>query len=77
MAAPVKAVSGPHPAFEAGTPQTLFETRLPGLPGGVYLFLYEVSADGKRFLVNISGGETGEAPLTVVVNWLKAVGSRQ
>jgi len=36
------------------------------------LFEYDVTADGKRFLINTAGGGPGAAaspPLTVVTNW--------
>jgi serine/threonine protein kinase len=58
MAAPVKT----EPAFEAGTPQTLFEAG-----NGAYI----PSPDGQRFLVAVpAGGEAAQAPsLTVVTHW--------
>jgi len=58
MAAPVKT----EPAFEAGTPQILFEAG-----NGAYI----PSADGQRFLVVVpAGGEAAQAPpLTVVTHW--------
>ena len=34
---------------------------------------YAVAAGGERFLVNTSGGETADTPVTVVVNWPAAV----
>ena len=30
---------------------------------------YEVTADGKRFLVNTTVGELSSSPITLVVNW--------
>jgi hypothetical protein len=58
VAAPVKTQG----AFEAGTPQTLFEAG-----NGAYI----PSPDGQRFLVVVpAGGEAAQAPsLTVVTNW--------
>jgi serine/threonine protein kinase len=58
MAAPVKT----EPAFEAGSPQTLFEAG-----NGAYI----PSLDGQRFLVVVpAGGEAAQAPsLTVVTHW--------
>ena len=61
-----------QPVFVAAAPQALFEARVPSTPPGLAFFTYAVAADGKRFLVNTSGGDA-EAPLTVVVNWLAAV----
>jgi serine/threonine protein kinase len=58
MAVPVKT----EPAFEATTPQTLFEAG-----NGAYI----PSPDGQRFLVVVpAGGEAAQAPsLTVVTHW--------
>ena len=47
---------------EIGTPQELFAS--PGVTG------YDVSADGKRFLLNVpAGGAEAVPPVTVVLNW--------
>jgi hypothetical protein len=59
-------VNGKGGMFEIGTVRQLFQTRAtsPAL-------LYDVTADGQRFLV-INSVEAEEAsPLTLVVNWLK------
>jgi hypothetical protein len=59
------------PRFEAGIPKPLFN---PGISGGgtiQFVFRYDVTADGKRFLVNSTQGterETAE-PFSVVLNW--------
>jgi hypothetical protein len=75
MAVPVKsgwAASGP---FEVGAPQPLFRGMLRG--GGVAprLFLYQPTADGKRFMMPArSGGEAAtRQPITVVTNWQSAL----
>ena len=49
--------------IEVGTPQQLFHTPMPaiGVP-------FDVSSDGKRFLVNHTG-EEAQAPLQLVTNW--------
>ncbi|HUQ91571.1 MAG TPA: protein kinase [Bryobacteraceae bacterium] len=73
MATAVKAVPGTQPLFSAGSPQLLFDGRIPRLTPGNNVFPYAVAVDGKRFLVQTSLGETAETPLTVVVNWLAAV----
>ena len=61
---------GAKPSFEPGAPQPLFNTHL-SRGGGAPLFQYDVTSDGKRFLLDtIAGG--GSAPpsaLTVEVNW--------
>jgi len=62
MAVPVKTV----PAFEAGTPQLLFETHFRQ-DNGVQ---FDVAADGKKFLVDQDATETTLAPITFVQNWL-------
>jgi Tol biopolymer transport system component len=49
--------------LEIGTPQALFTANAAAV--GVE---YDVSADGKRFLINLTGDEA-PAPLHLVVNW--------
>jgi Tol biopolymer transport system component len=68
MAASVKEVGAPQPSIEPGTPVPLFDTHIVGTP--IYMASqYDVTADGKRFLVN-TNRSSGSAPaLTVVVNW--------
>jgi Tol biopolymer transport system component len=65
----VKASAGPTPTF--GTPVPLFDTHLTGLGTSLY-FNYDVTADGKRFLINSNAGDPAASavpPLTVVINW--------
>ena len=52
-------------ALEVGSPKELFT--LNRYPGG-FGFEYDVTADGKRFLVN-SRIEGEVPPITVVLNW--------
>jgi Tol biopolymer transport system component len=59
--------------FEAGTPRALFATRMPA-PNPNFVHLYDVSADGRRFLVNTQAGEAAQTPVSVVVNWQARVG---
>jgi Tol biopolymer transport system component len=70
MAVPVKAVAGAKPSFEAGTPVPLFDAHMVH---SAYnnLVQYDVTADGKRFLIDTTGGSGVAAtqPLTVVTNW--------
>ncbi|HEV2199809.1 MAG TPA: protein kinase [Bryobacteraceae bacterium] len=69
MAVAVKAVVGDKPSFEAGAPQPLFEARL-AQSGRDVVFEYDVTADGKRFLLDTVGDGSASAPvLTVVSNW--------
>jgi len=58
-------VNGKGSSFEVGAVTPLFETRAPS--GGGYQ--YDVSADGRRFLVN-SVREADSTPVTVVLNWI-------
>lgn len=77
MAVPVtRAVPGAHAVFEPGTPLALFDAHLAHETQARY-FEYDVTADGKRFLLNTAGGAGAlSAPsLTVVTNWL--AGSRK
>ena len=56
--------------FSAGTPQTLFQTRIYGLIPSSYLTQqYDVTPDGQRFLINVDATDTNAAPLTVVLDW--------
>ena len=70
MAVPVKAGAGPKPAFEAGKPVALFDAHLAHDANDAF-FQYDVTADGKRFLITTTAGAGGPAspPLTAVVNW--------
>ena len=66
-AVPVKAVAGLKPSFEPGAPVALFESHI-GEGSGHVAFQYDVTANGKRFLVATTA-DVETAPLTVVVNW--------
>jgi Tol biopolymer transport system component len=66
MAADIKAVLGPKPVFDHGEPKPLFDTHIASAPG-TYAFQYDVTADGKRFLVDT--GSATDNKVTVVVNW--------
>jgi Tol biopolymer transport system component len=74
MAVRVKAVTASgasaKSSFEAGVPQRLFETHLPYI-NRAHAFEYDVTADGKRFLLltTLASGSAPVGPLTVVVNW--------
>jgi Tol biopolymer transport system component len=60
------------PGFEAGAPKQLFPSNVANIGSGSFAFNYDVSADGKRFLVNsyTTTAETPpEASITVVLNW--------
>jgi serine/threonine protein kinase/Tol biopolymer transport system component len=70
MAVPVKASGGPKPTFEAGTPAALFDAHIEHRIVDSNSE-YDVTADGKRFLINTVSGPTAASspPLIVVVNW--------
>ena len=61
-AVPVRADAG----IEIGTPEPLFEVHLRR---SVLGRLYDVSADGKRFLLNTAVDDVRSASLTLVQNW--------
>jgi hypothetical protein len=62
----VKAVSGATRDFEASAPLPLFDTHMTA--AGIAVFQYDVTADGKRFLV-ASTPAASSPSLNVVVNW--------
>ena len=62
-----RAVPGPKPSFEAGAPVELFDAHLAHA-GLDTLFEYDVTADGKRFLID-TALVAARAQLTVVTNW--------
>jgi hypothetical protein len=65
MAAPV--TTGTH--FNAGTPVVLFQST-PRQPVLVYdLFVYDVSRDGQRFLINTQVKQAESTPMSVILNW--------
>ena len=58
-----------EPVFEAQAPRTLFKVRLSAPPDRQY----DVSSDGKRFLVNLVAGSTDPVQATMVLNWAAGV----
>jgi serine/threonine protein kinase len=69
MVVPIKAVTGPKPSFEPGPPVPLFESHVINTPSTSGVFQYDVTRDGKRFLVVTDNLAAANSPLTVVVNW--------
>jgi len=49
--------------FEFGTPAILFRN------DSIMYSVFDVTADGQRFIVSSSAGQTQTAPFTVVMNW--------
>ena len=66
----IVALIGAGGAFQASAPSELFQT--PLVPG-VTMYQYDVSADGRRFLLNVPS-ERPQLPLTLVVNWQAGFG---
>jgi Tol biopolymer transport system component len=65
MAAPV--TTGAN--FDASTPVALFQAT-PRQPVPIYdLFVYDVSRDGQRFLINTQVKQAEAAPMSIVLNW--------
>jgi Tol biopolymer transport system component len=62
-AAPVRT----RPTFEAGVPQPLFPSRIPPV---FQRNSFEVSRDGKRFLMNRDSEMVREAPTFGILNWV-------
>jgi Tol biopolymer transport system component len=63
-------------AFSAGTPRPLFSTHaaFEDHARGSAHYTYDVSSDGKRFLINERVTPTNQAvPLTLVLNWMAAL----
>ena len=69
MAVSVKASLSAKPSFEPGTPQALFDShRLTDNR----IHQYDVTNDGKRFLINTDSEGGSAQQLVVVVNWTGA-----
>lgn len=63
MAVDVKAESD----FQTGTPHPLFAAQAPVRTNTI--FRYDVTRDGKRFLLVAPAAGLASAPATVVLNW--------
>ena len=69
MAVPVKPSPEGH-SLETGTPVALFLVRIAGGPTpGTNKQQYDVSADGQRFLVNLTAEDDLPSPITLIYNW--------
>jgi Tol biopolymer transport system component/predicted Ser/Thr protein kinase len=76
----VTVTAGPKPSVKAGAPVALFDTPSSSLTQN--FFSYDVTADGKRFLVDAvpsaaSSAAPSTPPLTVRINWTAASEPRQ
>jgi len=56
-------------SFEAGLPSVLFQTHRRQPVSAQDFFSYDVSGDGKRFLIATRVDEANAAPLSVLLNW--------
>jgi hypothetical protein len=64
------------PKFESGAPKALFDARIASNYPLYTAFRYDVTADGKRFIVNNVARDqdvSASAPITVVLNWQAAL----
>ena len=61
--------------IQLGAPKPLFHTTVLGGTGGGpgNSWRWDVSADGKRFLINTALDDSSAAPLTVLLNWQSAL----
>ena len=60
------------PVFKAGIPKALFQAPIWGGGTTHNVTRYDVTADGKKFLINSVPAEAGArapSPITVVLNW--------
>jgi hypothetical protein len=54
-------------SFKTGIPRRLFDAPFRAFSGNV--FVWDVTADGKEFLINAAAQESYPQPITVVLNW--------
>jgi Tol biopolymer transport system component len=55
--------------FEARPPVALFQTHPRRQISFMDVFSYDVTPDGRRFLVNTKMDEVAAAPLSIILNW--------
>ncbi len=61
--------------FQPGVPKALFRAPILGGTGGGagVAWRWDISPDGKRFLINTALEEAASSPVTVVLNWQTAM----
>ena len=61
--------------FQPGVPKALFRAEIMGGTGGgpSQAWRWDVTPDGKRFLMNTSLEETAASPVTILLNWQSAL----
>jgi eukaryotic-like serine/threonine-protein kinase len=60
-------------APKKGSTVALFQTQRVGMVQNPSKQQYSVAPDGRRFLLNVTAGESGAAPITIVTNWTRAL----
>ncbi len=72
MAVPVSAKDG---TFQPGVPKPLFRAPVLGGAGGGsgVAWHWDISGDGKRFLMNTALEDAASSPITIVLNWQSAI----
>ena len=65
IAVPIKATAN----FEAGSPETLFQTHTRQSISALDRVSYDVSADGQKFLIDTKVDEPNALPLSIILNW--------
>jgi hypothetical protein len=77
MAAPLHA-SPDSQTLEPGIPVRLFRAAIVGAGSIVIggLQEYDVSADGQRFLINMTVSEAAASPISIVLNWQEELKQR-
>jgi Tol biopolymer transport system component len=56
-----------NPMFKPGIPKALFQAPISGGASARHVIRYDVTFDGKKFLINAAA--EGPSPITVVLNW--------
>ena len=67
----VVTMTATHDRLDVGVPRPLFAIR-PRPPIRLDAYPYDVSPDGRRFVVNALMEDTAADTITVVLNWLGA-----
>jgi hypothetical protein len=63
-------VAGVPTTLNPGLPMPLFDSHIPSLGTNINnMFQYDVTADGKRFVVVTAAADATSPPLTIEVNW--------
>jgi hypothetical protein len=55
--------------FKAGIPHPLFAVRRAGGNALEGIWVWDLTTDGKRFLINAEPEENGSTPIRLVQNW--------